>query len=458
MGMGTRAGGAAIAALALLLAGCTSGPTAITRTDGTDVELTLVAFDTCADTLAALRNAAARERGRERNYSKPAQDDAARGAVPEAPVAAAPDSSAPGGSLTGAEKHSGTNNHESGVDEADLVKTDGKRIVTIVDGTLRVVDAASRRLTSTLSLTAALKDRGAYPSQLLLHGSRALVIASAGGYGYERSLLPDGALSKPVLPYPEQPGSTLLQVELDGGPRVLSSLTVDGAYVDARHVGSVARVVVRSGPRVPYAYQDGIADPAKVDQENRRRIEESTEEQWLPRYELDSGGRTEKGRVPCDHVVRPTEFSGTSMLTIYSLDLETSLTDGDPLTVVADGDTVYASEKSLYVAHQALLHVTRGRGTAEAPSCTSSTSPSPAARGTWRRERCRARCSTSTRCPSTTVTCASPPRARETRPPRARSTYWPHAGSRWTRRPASTGSARASASTPSGSPATAATW
>jgi len=354
--MGTRAGGAAIAALALLLAGCTSGPTADTRTD-TDVELTLVAFDSCADTLAALRKAAVRERAWERSYSKPAQDGAARGTMPEAPVPAAPDSS-----LTGAEKHSGTNNHESGVDEADLVKTDGKRIVMVVDGTLRVVDASTRRLTSTLNLTAALKNRGAYPSQLLLHGSRALVIAR-GVYGGGMPLPPEGAGSKPILPYPEHPISTLLQVELDGGARVVGSLSVDGVYVDARQVGPVARVVMKSGPRVPNAY--GIADSAKVEQENLRRIAESTEEQWLPRYELDSGGRTQKGRVPCDHVVRPTEFSGTSMLTIYSLDLGTSLTDGDPLTVVADGDTVYASEKSLYVAHQADLWRARGRATTE---------------------------------------------------------------------------------------------
>ena len=39
--------------------------------------------------------------------------------------------------------HSGTNSHEAGVDEPDLVKTDGHRIVTVAGGVLRVVDAAS---------------------------------------------------------------------------------------------------------------------------------------------------------------------------------------------------------------------------------------------------------------------------------------------------------------------------
>src|SRR5690606_24816458 len=42
-----------------------------------------------------------------------------------------------------APQHSGTNVHEAGVDEPDLVKTDGRRIVTVNRGVLRVVDAAT---------------------------------------------------------------------------------------------------------------------------------------------------------------------------------------------------------------------------------------------------------------------------------------------------------------------------
>ena len=62
---------------------------------------------------------------------------------------AAPDAAAgkanPGSAESGdASTHSGTNNHEAGVDEADLVKTDGKRLVSVVDGVLRVVDVSQQ--------------------------------------------------------------------------------------------------------------------------------------------------------------------------------------------------------------------------------------------------------------------------------------------------------------------------
>ncbi len=47
---------------------------------------------------------------------------------------------------------SGTNNHEAGVDEPDLVKTDGRRIVTVAAGVLRVIDPATRRMTGKVDL------------------------------------------------------------------------------------------------------------------------------------------------------------------------------------------------------------------------------------------------------------------------------------------------------------------
>ncbi|MBA1914680.1 beta-propeller domain-containing protein, partial [Escherichia coli] len=43
-------------------------------------------------------------------------------------------------------------------------------------------------------------------------------------------------------------------------------------------------------------------------------------------------------------------YTAASMLTIYTLDLTDLAADADPVTVAADGDTVYASATSLYLA------------------------------------------------------------------------------------------------------------
>jgi len=352
-----RSTGVVTAVAALLLSGCTT-----TKAGPTDVDsgtIRLVAFDSCADTLAALRKAAAANVSR---WEHGFRDDLARGGpMPPVPDARA---AAPGEATADADASSKTNNHEAGVDEADLVKTDGKRIVTVIDGTLRVADAESRRLSGSLDLAGALGGKNGQPpalyaSQLLLHGSRALVVTT-GGYGVP---LPASDVAKPTVPGgPSAERSRLLLVELDGGPRLLGSLSVDGAYLDARQIGSVARLVVRSSPRLPYRYPDGVKAPQQIERENRGVLAESTPEQWLPGFELAAGGREERGRVGCERVVRPQTFTGESMLTLYTLDLSKALTDGDPLTVLADGQTVYATGSHLYVAHDAYSsQVIRGR-------------------------------------------------------------------------------------------------
>ena len=71
---------------------------------------------------------------------------------------------------------SGTNVQELGIDEPDVLKTDGRRIFVVTDQTLRVVDVASGTVTGTLKL-----DGGGHV--LLLRGDRVLAIAAKGGGG-----------------------------------------------------------------------------------------------------------------------------------------------------------------------------------------------------------------------------------------------------------------------------------
>ena len=69
--------------------------------------------------------------------------------------------------------YSGTNDYVAGVDEPDLVKTDGRRIVTVANGVLEVIDAASRK--NGLDLSATGLDMAYGSANLLLSGDHALV-------------------------------------------------------------------------------------------------------------------------------------------------------------------------------------------------------------------------------------------------------------------------------------------
>jgi hypothetical protein len=307
------------AGLALaLLAGCTSSP----RTSRAPASprpaspqpappAGLVAFDSCADLITGLRAALKTSIGRGSARPPLTENEAVPGAAPQRDAAGS--------------DYSTTNTAEAGVDEPDLVKTDGRRIVTIAGGRLHVVDPATRQVTGTLTLPAGQGRLGPYQSgDLLLSGDHALVTLRP-------SIMPvdtiDGGFA-PEMGISQR----LLLVDLAGpAPTVLSTYEVTGQVVDSRQVGSVARVVVRSAPPI---YTPEQAGKAGLDE-------------LLPRYSVS--GRA--GRVDCTSVVRPSVYSGTSMLTILTLDLSRpALGSGDPVTIAADASTVYSDGPNLYLA------------------------------------------------------------------------------------------------------------
>jgi uncharacterized secreted protein with C-terminal beta-propeller domain len=61
--------------------------------------------------------------------------------------------------------------------------------------------------------------------------------------------------------------------------------------------------------------------------------------------------------VNCEQVSHAPIYTGTAMLTVLSVDLAKTLGTGDPVTVAADGDTVYGTGTSLYIAddHQSRM-------------------------------------------------------------------------------------------------------
>jgi len=75
--------------------------------------------------------------------------------------------------------YSGTNVQTAGVDEPDIVKTDGERSFVVAAGQLHWIDAAG-----TPEIIASLP-LGGWGQQLFLSGDRLLVMTSGGGYGID---------------------------------------------------------------------------------------------------------------------------------------------------------------------------------------------------------------------------------------------------------------------------------
>lgn len=382
----------------------------------------LVAYDSCASALDELKTAALpavgpygfSPGGRFRldagddvaiaDGAEVAQGGEAREAAPaEAPAPGAAPNAGPGAApdakdtkdQSAAPDHSGTNNHESDVDEPDIVKTDGRRVVSVSNGRLRVVDVASHKQTALIALP------GGYATQLLLDGDRALVVSTSGGMvepmprgRVEEKPMPPGGGVAPGEPVPDIPsdtppdngtppidepvdpafGAQLLLVDLTGPGRILGTLTVEGSYLDARQVGSIARVVVRSVPHLKFTYPNGRISPSDAEAANRGAIESSSISDWLPRYQLTAGGRSSSGElVDCTAVSHPKRYTGSAMLSVLTFDLRKQLGNGDPISIAADGNTVYGTGKSLYVADDHFPHGVPGFGPTDRPEAAGET-------------------------------------------------------------------------------------
>jgi uncharacterized secreted protein with C-terminal beta-propeller domain len=328
-----------VAAATAFLAGCTADKPDKKPTPPSPFPasaMRLVAFDSCDELTDNLRAAAKASVGpwgfpgsgmvvAEAGEIRTNLDSSAVGKA--APAAAA-----------GAPAFSGTNTHEQSADEPDIIKTDGQRIVTVERGILRVIDPVTKRPAGRLDLGADAVGE----NNLLLAGDKALVLVKGFDVG--------GATDKRAYPGPTS--TQVLLVDLAGDPTVISRWKGDGTLVDARQTGSVARVVLRTQPRITFPDQPNVSDEKKRIATNRKVIDKSTAAAWLPSWSVTDGSITDRGSVGCGQVSRPSEYSGAALLTVLSFDLAgDKLTSGDPVSVVADGETVYGNGTSLYVAN-----------------------------------------------------------------------------------------------------------
>jgi hypothetical protein len=245
--------------------------------------------------------------------------------------------------------YSGTNVQEQGVDEPDIVKTNGTTLFAVANGKLNAVDVsqAKPRLDDTLKLDPQ------WTHELLLYGDRLLVI-SRGGYW----ILPLPAMAARFAPY--QPATTkLIEVDVSNpnALRVVRTLTLDGAYVAARLVGRSVRIVATSQipNKLPFEQPKGTTEDelAVTSARNRAVVAASRVENWLPSYSIKRAGAAAKKARPlvqCRHVRRPPAFSGLGMLTVLTIDLSKGLEPVNSVALMTAARIVYASTESLSIA------------------------------------------------------------------------------------------------------------
>ena len=200
---------------------------------------------------------------------------------------------------------SGTNVQEEGVDEPDLVKTNGETLFAVANGRLNAVDVAGERprLLDTLKL-----DSG-WSHELLLHGDRLLVL-SRGGYWAE----PLPGIAARLAPFvPSKSVIWEVDVSSPKALRIVRTLTLDGAYVAARLVGKSVRLVASSQVPETLPFERPVDDTPEArdsaQQHNRAVVASSGTRELAPAVP-DHPARQDPRQVAPPRAVPARESSG----------------------------------------------------------------------------------------------------------------------------------------------------
>ena len=253
----------------------------------------------------------------------------------------------------------GTNVQELGVDEPDIVKTDGTRILVVQEQQLHYVDVSSGDAVKTDSIRI---DEG-WGHELFFQGDRALLFTNGGSWGGPIPVEPlavDDAESEfaSTSPIIEDrwwgPAASIIEIDMSDPDNleIAGTMRIEGSYLSARRVGDTVRMALTSPPtQLEWVYPSSPAGEDRAERFNRELIDETVIEDWIPEYSLTVDGETTGGPLlECDRLHRPAEFSGFDVVSVLSFDLTNGLNNGDGAGVLASGQTVYSSTDRFYIA------------------------------------------------------------------------------------------------------------
>ena len=175
--------------------------------------------------------------------------------------------------------HSDTNTQVDGVDEGDLVETDGDYVYALSNGELAIVD--SRTAEEPLVASRVALDGQAYA--MYLHGDRLTVLSGSRyndwWFGAWEPVW--GRSIAPWEPAPQTVTATVLDVSDRYAPTLVQETELDGSLVDSRAIGDSVYLVLSSSFELPPPEQLPV-DTVETDEAWQLAITTNNEQRWYP--------------------------------------------------------------------------------------------------------------------------------------------------------------------------------
>jgi uncharacterized secreted protein with C-terminal beta-propeller domain len=294
---------------------------------------------------------------------------------------------------------SGTNNQVAGVDEGDLVKTDGEHLFVLAGDGVDIVNAWPA---DDLAVVSHITTPG-WERSLFLHGTRLTVISQENtwapvGTAADDASGGDSALSWWNHTWQPHVNVTVIDVSAAASPTILEQTTLDGWLVDARAIDGRVLVVTQDSFDIPAPAVITIPPPDHIDPmpgepvpfdpgtsiassplptgmpigisiapypsdgtrhvyEDEASYRERLEKAWdtvaFPRFTVTAtaGGSTTSDLLSAGHTYLPVKATDNNLLSVVSFDVDDDTAGPDAATTVAGvSGSVYASASNLYVS------------------------------------------------------------------------------------------------------------
>ncbi len=225
--------------------------------------------------------------------------------------------------------HSDTNIQVQGVDEADIVKTDGSFIYQATDQKLKITKAEP---VEKMQVVSELKYTDFSPYQLFLDGDQLVVIGTFWDEKMYAGSSDSKVAGEMIMPMYDSTKAIIYDISDRSNPVVQKTITLEGNYVSSRKIDNHVYLITNK-------YADYWI------------LRERPEADLRPRFSDTQGEEEgEMEEVPYKDIRYFPDSTEDNFMTIATLDLNQPQEDASITTYVGSGDQIYMSKENLYVA------------------------------------------------------------------------------------------------------------
>lgn len=285
-------------------------------------------------------------------------DQFAQSVLPESLYAGIKDDAGPEPSFSDETDYSQTNVQEAGVDEADMVKTDGRYLFVAGESCVHIVDTT---FNGEMRQISRVDVDGAVDSLYLSPGILVILYRPFDGNGRKWSGEGDDDMQAidigmPYwIPVNAKFGVLIKDIRDPLSPMTLNDIQVDGNLAASRLIDGRLHLVSRFFPEIPPLdiwYDGSETDRSAAAKENAEKLSSLTLDDFIPAYEAHDayGVMTDKGRlVATRDFIRPEIPGGGTTVCITTIDLNDPAGSFASVGFIADVHHVYASVDALYL-------------------------------------------------------------------------------------------------------------